>query len=251
RDDRRTRSGRNQRLHAAWMAQLPDLTDTYLQWKHCGTGTHDNDDGIQANQHMFHVGAISLTSHVPCRAIPQEDDELANVSLLRCGLLGCSPVQPTVAIHLDCLEIYHQIRRRQSSFSIQAMTKVLCALHNVTYAQHLRDQFTIAFDIYLAILRRIRTSLDTCLGREHHDWLLNGACPACSFVQPNEPDLVPARLHNMDGNSSAKHVDGSGSADSRVFNSPYFIPTAEVDQFKDDVRLRPGVTHQKCLVART
>ncbi|KAJ2991444.1 hypothetical protein NUW54_g8190 [Trametes sanguinea] len=47
------------------------------------------------------------------------------------------PLQPTVAISLHTLEFYHQLRRRQSSFSVQAMVKVLCALHNVTYAQHL------------------------------------------------------------------------------------------------------------------
>jgi hypothetical protein len=50
------------------------------------------------------------------------------------GALGCSPVQPTVAVRLQCLELYHQLRRRQSSFSIQAFTKVLCALHNVSMA---------------------------------------------------------------------------------------------------------------------
>ncbi|KAG2096945.1 hypothetical protein BD769DRAFT_1631409 [Suillus cothurnatus] len=53
--------------------------------------------------------------------------------LLCHGLLGCSPIQPTVAICLECLELYHQIRQRQSSFSIQSITRVLCALHNSNY----------------------------------------------------------------------------------------------------------------------
>ncbi|KAG2028904.1 hypothetical protein BDR03DRAFT_929693 [Suillus americanus] len=42
----------------------------------------------------------------------------------------------------------------------------------------------------------------------------------------------------MDGNFSAKRLDGSGSADPRLFQSRYFISEAEVDQFKDDVRRR-------------
>jgi hypothetical protein len=63
--------------------------------------------------------------------IIQLPDQLANVTLIENGLLGTSPVQPTVAITLEALELYHQIRRRQASFSVQAMTKVLCALHNV------------------------------------------------------------------------------------------------------------------------
>ncbi|KAG1859691.1 hypothetical protein F4604DRAFT_1501021, partial [Suillus subluteus] len=59
--------------------------------------------------------------------------EPANMALLHYGLLGCSPVQPTVAIHLHCLKLYHQICHRQSSFSIQSIMKVLCMLHNVSF----------------------------------------------------------------------------------------------------------------------
>src|ERR1700720_864699 len=44
----------------------------------------------------------------------------------------------------------------------------------------------------------------------------------------------------MDGNSSAKRVDGTGHADERVFISQGLIPPAEVDHFKDDVATRPG-----------
>lgn len=68
--------------------------------------------------------------HEPLLKIPQGNDELANVALIRHGLLGCTPTQPRLAVSLECLEFYHQIRRRQSSFSIQAMVKVLCAVHN-------------------------------------------------------------------------------------------------------------------------
>ncbi|KAG1863273.1 hypothetical protein DFJ58DRAFT_656566, partial [Suillus subalutaceus] len=166
--------------------------------------------------------------------------EPANVALLRCGLLGCSPAQPTVAIHLHCLELYHQIRRRQSSFSVQSITKVLCSLHNVTYSRHLWEQFTIAFDIYLQIKREVWRLIDRALNRDGTDWHLKGSCPSCAFEQPNEPPLIPRRLHSMDGNHSAKRLDGSGSADQRLFHSCYFIPVSAVEQFRDDVRNRPG-----------
>lgn len=51
---------------------------------------------------------------------------------------------------------------------------------------------------------------------------------------PDEPPLVPARLHAMDGNSSAKHLDGAGHTDPRTFKSQYLIPPVDVDQFTDD-----------------
>ena len=58
--------------------------------------------------------------------------------------------------------------------------------------------------------------------------------------QPNEPKLYPTRLHNMDGNFSAKRIDGSGSADPRVFHSDYFIRKEKVEQFKNDVHDKSG-----------
>lgn len=55
----------------------------------------------------------------------------------------------------------------------------------------------------------------------------------------------------MDGNFSAKCLDGSGSADPRLFCSRYFISEAEVDQFKDDVRRRASTTNTTMLGACT
>ena len=69
----------------------------------------------------------------PRFAVRQRDNELANVSLIRYGLLGCTPMSPELAVTFQCLELYHQLRRRQSSFGIQAYTKVLCVLHGVSW----------------------------------------------------------------------------------------------------------------------
>ncbi len=51
----------------------------------------------------------------------------------------------------------------------------------VTYAQHLRDQFSEAFDVYLAIIRQVRARVDTALGRNSRDWRLKNACPPCGY----------------------------------------------------------------------
>ncbi|KAI6149057.1 hypothetical protein EDD17DRAFT_1766528 [Pisolithus thermaeus] len=241
RHDTRPRAQRNRHAHQAWQAQLPTLVDRYLAWKHNGPEE-------LAGDHVFHVDVIGVfwcsstdsleyERHVN---VIQKADESANAALLRVGLLGCSPSQPRIAIRLECLELYHQIRRRQSSFSLQAMMKVLCALQNITYSHHLRAQLSAAFDVYLNILRSVHTLLKQALGRDGPAWKLRGACPACAFEQPDEPPLSPAQLHSMDGNQSAKRLDGSGSADSRLFHSDYFIPHAEVERFKDEVRDRPG-----------
>ncbi|KAG1773753.1 hypothetical protein EV702DRAFT_921350, partial [Suillus placidus] len=228
----RSRTQRHQRAHAAWQEQLPALVDDYLAWKHSHLRENPNDP---APHSIFHVTTVGISEYTPSIAIQQHVDEPANSSLLRIGLLGCSPLQPTVTIRLQCLELYRQIRRFQSSFSIQAFTKVLCTLHNVTYFQQLREQFSIAFDVYLNILRCVCLRIDQSLDRDHENWPMSGACPCCTFEQPNEPILIPRCLHCMDGNFSAKRLDGSGTSDPRIFRSRYFIPQADVEHFKDDM----------------
>lgn len=78
--------------------------------------------------HATNVSAQDFTERL---VVTQQEDELSNTALICASLLGCSPVHPVVAIRLECLELYHQLRCRQSSFSVQAIVKVLCALQNV------------------------------------------------------------------------------------------------------------------------
>ncbi|KAG2042380.1 hypothetical protein BDR03DRAFT_1006782 [Suillus americanus] len=235
RSDQRTREARYTNMHASWHLQLPALTNAYLTWKH-----NSSLNVAQTSAHKFQVTAVHVFELDYFHDITQQHKEVANVSLLHVGLLGCSPTAPTVAISLQCLELYHQLRRRQSSFSIQAFTKVLCAINNVNYAQTFRDQFSITFDIYLTILRSVRSQVDMALGRTDPDWRLRHGCPPCTFEQPNECLLYPASLKAMDGNNSAKRMANAGSADLRIFPSRYMIPPDQVDVFKDDVRLRPA-----------
>ncbi|KAG1845645.1 hypothetical protein F4604DRAFT_1936793 [Suillus subluteus] len=216
--------------------QILTLVDAYLAWKHRAATVDDN----TVTSNIFHVNAVGIMDFTRAVTIQQLPNEPANAALLRVGLLGCSPLQPTIAIHIQCLELYHQIRRCQASFSIQAITKVLCTLHNATYFQQLCEQFSNVFDVYLQILREVQSHVDRILGKDSDNWQMNGACLPCAFKQPDEPMLSPAQLHAMDGNFSAKRLDGSGSADPRLFCSQYFISEADVDQFKDDVRRQTG-----------
>ncbi|KAG1884158.1 hypothetical protein F4604DRAFT_1920002 [Suillus subluteus] len=168
---------------------------------------------------------VGILSFCAVQTIHQAPDELANVSLIKAGFLGCSPQQPTTAIALECLELYHQIHRRKPSFSVQAMVKVLCALHKRTYFQSFRDQFAIAFDAYLDILHHVKAVVNQALGCDSLNWRMLNACPPCSYKQDNEAPLDP---------------NGSGHADEHIFPSDYLIAPSEVELFKDDVRLCPG-----------
>ncbi|KAG2743396.1 hypothetical protein P692DRAFT_20850503 [Suillus brevipes Sb2] len=205
-DSTRTRETRNANMHAAWSAQTQVLADAYLHWKHDPRNNIDPES--RQPVHHFHVSKVDVFV----------------------GLLRCSPTMPTVAITLQCLELYHQLRRRQSSFSIQAFTKV-------TYIKSFRQQFSIAFDVYLAIIREVQSRIYVALGQSDPDWRLHNSCPACTFKQPDEVALFPVSLRAMDGNNSAKQMDNVGFTDHRIFPSRYMIASSDVDRFKDDVRL--------------
>jgi hypothetical protein len=131
-----------------WQHQIPRLVSAYLKWKHTQA---DQSVDIECSQGYFEVTVVDIkrkllfatspsaliSPHTIGRTtkvhIPQAHEELANVALINAGLLGSAPVNPSVAITLDCLELYHQIRRRQATFSLQSMCKILCIIHNVSY----------------------------------------------------------------------------------------------------------------------
>jgi hypothetical protein len=61
-----------------------------------------------------------------------------------------------------------------------------------------------------------------------------------------ETALIPASIKAMDGNFSLKWVDDSHNAsDAHTFPTDYVIPVEDVDHFKDDVRLKPGVSQNR------
>ncbi|KAF8575084.1 hypothetical protein K439DRAFT_1370801, partial [Ramaria rubella] len=178
----------------------------------------------------------------------QHPGEHANVTLIQVGLLGCSPIDPYVEITLDCLELYHQICCWQSSFSLQAMAKVLCRLHNATFSNTFCNQLSIVFDIYLDIQCGIQEVIDDALGQRSPNWHLLNACPPCSYKLQGESKLTPECMQAMDGNSLLKHVEAMGHADTCVFESDYFSSPSDIDRFKDDVKNHPGTIKATTLV---
>jgi hypothetical protein len=62
--------------------------------------------------------------HIPNVSYPNE-------SLVRNGFLGASPEKPTLAISIEFLEIYQQLRRVCPRLSLDALGRALCHIHHV------------------------------------------------------------------------------------------------------------------------
>ncbi|KAF7976738.1 hypothetical protein HWV62_5710 [Athelia sp. TMB] len=238
-----TRRARLRALYASWDAQMPQLVRAFLTWRHGASESDSDPEAMDTTSEsesgsVFHVTAIGIMTRERLCEVHQRPDELANVSLLRQGFLGCSPETPSVAFSLDTLELYHRLRRRHGQLSIQTMARVLCDLHDYTYHTCHRDQLNIAFDAYLDILRCVEKMANVALKRDTPHWRVKNACPPCHYELEDEVPLIPRAWYGHDGNFSLKRAADAGTVDGRQFDSSYLLSRADVDVFKDEVKRR-------------
>jgi hypothetical protein len=164
---------------------------------------------------------------------------------LRHGLLPCSPERPRLAITIRTMEIFRVLHLRSPHLSIQAFAKGLLDLHFVPPASYLNDQFSVAFDLFNAILREVKKRVMQHLKRDATDWRILHACPCCTHRLKDEPALLFSMLFAMDGNDSAKRIarrredeeglQSSERLDSRVGGEEYFLSRDEVDRWAHEV----------------
>lgn len=74
------------------------------------------------------------------------------------------------------------------------------------YRPYLREQFSIAYDIYLAIRSNVESRVLKELGRDSPNWRLRNACPACLYKLEGDLKLIFDMLLEMDSNDSLKRV---------------------------------------------
>lgn len=120
--------------------------------------------------------------------------------------MPCAPVRQSVVITIRVLEVYRVTHLRCPHLSLHSWVKALCDLHGVHFQTYLYEQFSIAFDLYLAIRAIVARRVQTSLGRNTPDWRLKNACPACTYELEGEDKLVFDILATMDGGDSLKRV---------------------------------------------
>jgi hypothetical protein len=94
-----------------------------------------------------------------------------------------------------------------------------------------RRAFRDAFEIYLAVIRRIESRVKAALGRDTPNWRVLNSCPACMYELEGEAPLRYRLLMAMDGNDSQKRQDHGNAGDVREYTSDFWIPLVEVDQW--------------------
>ena len=133
-------------------------------------------------------------------------DQGTPAAILHHGLIPCAPFNPTLAIAVRVLELYHVTHLRCPHLAIQPFVKGLCDLHGTAFCPYLSTQFSICYDLYLQIREDVKTHIDIALERQVRDWRLRHCCPACTYKLEGEDHLKFEMLGTMDGNDSQKRI---------------------------------------------
>ncbi|KAJ7151899.1 hypothetical protein C8R43DRAFT_1087929 [Mycena crocata] len=119
--------------------------------------------------------------------------------------MPCAPWKPSVAVKIRVLDAYRVMHVRCPQLAVQAYVKALCDLHGVPHKPYLCQQFSIAYDLYLDLRRRVDERVMKALGRDSA-WRMKHVCPACTYKLVGEDKLIFDMLTTMDGNDSLKRV---------------------------------------------
>lgn len=124
----------------------------------------------------------------------------------------------------------------------------------IPFLRYLSVQFSIAFDLYLAIRASTAARVKAALCRDTPDWRLKHTCPACLYTLKGEPDMEISMLTTYDGNDSLKRVqrradsdDASGETlgrvieriDTRRYPNDLILPREEVDRWAKETADSP------------
>ncbi len=104
------------------------------------------------------------------------------------------------------MEVFHNAHLQCPWLSLQAFLCILCDLNSIAYELYMHQQFTICYDLYVAILKRVEHHINQVLCRDAVDYHLRNACAACTLSLRDEPGTPIHPHYCMDGNNSLKRL---------------------------------------------
>ncbi|KAF8128079.1 hypothetical protein K438DRAFT_2000463 [Mycena galopus ATCC 62051] len=253
--DYRARRDRVQILVDGFAAQLENMTEAYMGWslamaeKGLGGSYVQPDNLVVEDTRRVWVVDLFLAYYQDVPIV--RGDVFPSSAYIRHGLMPSVPYMASVVITLRALEVFRTLQLRCPRFGIQAFIRGLCDLHAVPPRSHLGTQFSVSFDVYLAIRAAIDQRVQVAPGRNTPNWRLMNACPACMYKLEGEEKLDLPFLATMDGNNSLKRfwrrervqhredgtaVPGASKewGDNRVAPGDYYLLRVEVDQWAAD-----------------
>ncbi|KAJ6487579.1 hypothetical protein C8R45DRAFT_827790 [Mycena sanguinolenta] len=247
--DYRIRDDRTQKMVDGWKSQMDRLVAAYMAWcAEADLGTAHVKTPVTVEEIKITVVDLYETTTVDVEL--SADGAGVAAALIKQGLIPCAPWRASVAIATRVLELYRTTHARCPQLAIQPFVKSLCDLHGVPYRPYLREQFSVAYDVYLELRQEADKLVNAALGRDTPNWRMKHTCPACMYKLEGEDELIFSMLTTMDGNDSLKRVlrrsktDGSEDEptlgpsiereDSRDGGEGYFLTREQVDRWAKD-----------------
>ncbi|KAI0363067.1 hypothetical protein BV20DRAFT_1040098 [Pilatotrama ljubarskyi] len=247
RRDQRTWKQRVRNADANWRPLLPRIVRAYLDWKQGNQSSPDqsaacsDESTLRHSEYDFDIDVLDIYTRTRRVHITRSPDQTAAEALVLHGYLGTTPINPSLAISLNTLELFRCIRLFKASYSTEAFTKLVCYMYYIPYRPFYRTSIADAFDIYISMRRQIEHQVMQELGRDSPDWRALNACPPCAYQLADEELPTFSRILCLDGNNSLKRLAptaGRSSGDPRVFASDYILPREFVNQFANEVKAR-------------
>ncbi|KAK0477652.1 hypothetical protein IW261DRAFT_1551930 [Armillaria novae-zelandiae] len=116
------------------------------------------------------------------------------------GFIPCAPKRPGIVITLHTMDIFHATTLCCPQMSVQGFVQTLWSI---------REQFSICYDVYIAILEGVEHQIMKNLSHEDVDWCLKNCCSACTFELEGEAQMEFSMFRAMDGNDLLKRVPRS------------------------------------------
>ncbi|KAJ6550722.1 hypothetical protein B0H10DRAFT_2242599 [Mycena sp. CBHHK59/15] len=249
--DNRPRHNRTQLQVDGFAGQLEWMADAYMELALKIDGilglaaSYPPAEGVEVQQRIP-VDVIDIFSCSQQDLCIVDGDVRVASACVRRGWIPVSPWIPNTVITIRALEVFRVARLRCPRLGIQAFVRALCDIHGLAPRDWLGAQFTVAFDVYLAICAIVDGRVQVALGRDTPDWRLKNACPCCLYKVEGEVPLEIPLLATFDGNNSLSRfhrrervvVDDEGTTrpgasrerfDNRVAPGDYYLTRDEVD----------------------
>ncbi|KAK7690568.1 hypothetical protein QCA50_005666 [Cerrena zonata] len=246
--DTRTWKERRTRELQAWNPLIEPLVESYMEWKYAPQPEIPDHDIDQ--RYPYHINVVEIFTMKEDITIHQRPTSTCvAVDLARHGYLAKTPFKPQVAVGFRTLEIFHRVRLRKASLSVEAFTRVICDYYDIPFRRYLRTVLAETYEVYLRIINVVQKRIHNELTWNTPNWRVMNACKACCYKLQDEPETAYSRLWAHDGNNSLKRMlplKNRIAADTRVYSdSDYFLPRAFVDRFANEVKSGPRLRHRE------
>ena len=105
------------------------MANAYVEWKYVNKMTPPSPEDDRYPYSLAVLDIFTMEQHLTIHQ--SRPDSPVPVNLALHGFLAKTPSVPTIAIGFRTLELFHRVRLRKASMSVEAFTKVICDYYEV------------------------------------------------------------------------------------------------------------------------